>query len=150
MATPLIAQLADAMLVYFKQAGITDAERRWAPYADAESLNTRRVVVLCRNRQKERGSRTGDTKTFWLEIHVQQQVSPSDNTTIDNLVSTIEVIWGLWESGGSLRDVKLAGCKWLGTDNGIEFERDDLYDVESLRDDGIFSSVTLVRYRLDN
>lgn len=150
MSTPLIAQLADAMLTYLKQAGITDAERRWAPYTDAEALSTRRVIVLCRNRQNQRGSRSGDSKMFWLELHVQQQVDPSDNITIDNLVSTVETIWGLWESGGALRSETLAGCKWLGTDDGIEFERDDLYDVDALRDDGLFSSVTLVRYRLDS
>lgn len=149
MATPPIAQVADALLAYLKQAGITDAERRWAPYAEADALTNRRVVVVCRNRQKERGSRFGDSKIYWFEIHVQQQVDPSNNVTIDNLVNTVETIWGLYEASGTLRDQELSGATWLGTDGGIEFESDDLYDVDSLRDDGLFSSVTLVRYRLD-
>ena len=138
------------MLPYLHQAGITDAERRGAPYTGSENLSTRRVVVIPRNRAKERGSRAADIKVYWVEIHVQHQIDPSNIRDLDNLISTVEDVWALWEESGSLRDESLAGCKWTGEDDGIEFEDDEIYDVETLRDDGVFSSVTLLRYRRDS
>lgn len=146
MATPVIAVIADEMLAYFKKAGITDARRNWINYTDREELATRRVVVVPKNRRKERGSRSHDHKVYELEIHVQQEVDPNDNQTLDNLVATVDSIWDLYEEDGSLRDATLNGCKWSGE---LEFDLDQLYDSDALRDDKLFSSVTVVRYRKD-
>lgn len=146
MPTPRVAGIADDMLAYLKKAKLSDAQRRYNPTTEASELSTRRITVVPGAWRHERGERRGDHRIDELKIYVEQHVDPADSLTIDNLVYAVQLIWALYDAGGDLRTATLNSCKWNGE---IEFDMDELFDAEMLRDTGIFRSVTIVRYRTD-
>lgn len=144
MAEATIGRICNELADAIRAAGITDVTKRYVAFTDASDLAARRVVVVPRNTRFDNARRDALRTTHEIWIYVQQQVDANDTTTIENLVKTAETIAGLWDNDGSLRDAKLNG---YSHDGQLEYDMDELYDIEDLTNSGQFSSVLIVRYQ---
>jgi len=88
------AQLADAVVTELNDqvlSGVT-ATRSWLPRAELKDLDQARVTVAPRSLARRRESRAEASRQAVVDAAVQQQVGPSGEDLIDELVGLAEQI----------------------------------------------------------
>jgi hypothetical protein len=142
-----IATMADALVTALQAAGFTEAERKPLPYVDRKDCADRKCVVICRNIASDDGSRKDLDDTYELSIVIQKEVSnPHSNTVVDALLDNVQTLWALWGESGSLHATPLSGGEWIG---GPTHPTGTIYEFQQLLELNLFTSVTLVRYRIE-
>jgi hypothetical protein len=144
--TAINHQIADALVTALKAAGFTEAERKPIPYVVREEAATRKCVVICRNNQYPDGKRSNLDEVVELAICIQQAVDPTSNTEVDDLLDDVSTLVGLWKQNGALRHTLLAGACFH---EGPEHPTGNIYEPQQLLELRMFTSVTVVRYLLD-
>jgi hypothetical protein len=142
-----LTTIAGALVTALKAAGFTEAERRPVPYLDRQDCASRKCVVIIRNLATEDGHRADDDQIVDLSIAIQKAVgNPHSNTEVDALIADVETLRNLWSEGGALRHVQLQGATY---DSGPMSPGGSLYLFNDLIEANLFSSITLVKYRIE-
>jgi hypothetical protein len=143
-----IATIASALVTALKAAGFTEAERLPLPYVKREDCANRKCVVICRNLTPDESDRGDDDEIAELSIVLQKAVAnPHSNTEVDALLANVETLRALWAEGGTLRHTPLGGATW---DGGPLSPTGTIYEFQQLLELQLFTSVTLVRYRIES
>jgi hypothetical protein len=143
-----ISAMGDALVTALQAAGFTEAERKPLPYVQREQCTSRKCVVICRNIVADDGSREDLDGTYELSIVLQREISdPHSNTVVDDLLDDVQTLWALWKDGGALQEVPLQGGEWIG---GPSHPTGAIYEFQQLLEMQLFTSVTLVKYRIES
>lgn len=139
--------IADALVAALKTAGFTEAERRPLPYMRREDCAARKCVVLIRSVEHGDGDRSDFDQIVELSIAVQKAVANvAANTETDALLANVATLAGLWGESGALRGAPLQGAVY---DSGPLHPTGTIYEFQQLLELQLFTSVTLVRYRIE-
>ena len=142
-----IAAIADALVTALISAGFSEAERKPLPYVKREDCAARRCVVICRNIVRDEGTRPDFDEVCELSIVLQQAVDdPHSNSFVDALLANVETLAALWGDAGALRHTMLQGAIY---DGGPSHPTGTLYEFQQLLELHLFTSVTLVKYRIE-
>lgn len=139
-------QIADALVTALKAAGFTEAERKPIPYVLREECASRKTTVICRNNQYPDARRGALDEVVELAICIQKAVDQTSNTAVDALLDDVSTLVGLWRQNGALRGTLLAGACYY---EGPEHPTGNIYEPQQLHELNLFTSVTVVRYLLE-
>lgn len=144
--TAINHQIADALVTALKAAGFTESERKPIPYVIREECASRKCSVICRNNQYPDARRGGLDEVVELAIVIQKAVDQTSNTAVDTLLDDVATLVGLWRQNGALRSTALAGAYFH---EGPEHPTGNIYEPQQLHELNLFTSVTVVRYLLE-
>lgn len=143
-----VTDLAAALVAALQAAGVSEAERRPAPYMVREDIGEdTKVVVFLRNRTDDDGTRGGFDKLVDLGIAVQRAADPSTNDDTDSCTDVVADLWALFDEGGALHDQAIAGAQ---LDEAPKHPTGRIYEPKHLQSLRLFTSITSVVYRLQN
>lgn len=139
--------IADALVAVLKVRGFAEAERRPLPYMRREDCAARKCVVLIRNVDNGDGDRSDFDQVIELSIAIQKAVANvATNTETDALLADVQTLARLWGEAGALRGTLLQGAAY---DSGPLHPTGTIYEFQQLLELQLFTSVTLVRYRIE-
>jgi len=143
-----IAAMADALVTALQAAGFTEAERRPIPYQSREDCTSRKCLVTAHNHIYEGGTRQDFDEACDLLVIIQKGVtSPLSNAEVDALLDDVESLAALWGDAGALRHTLLQGAAY---ESGPSHPTGMIYEIEQMLERNLFTSVTLVRYKIES
>jgi hypothetical protein len=141
------AAIADALVSSLQTRGFSEAERRPLPYMRREDCAARKCVVLVRGADYGDESREDFDQLVELTIAIQKGVADvSANTETDTLLADVQTLIRLWGEAGALRTAVLQGAVY---DSGPLHPTGTIYEFQQLLELQLFTSITLVRYRIE-
>lgn len=143
-----ITAIADAVVTALQAAGFDEAERKPLPYVKREDCRYRRCVVYPRVVQHDEGDREDYDQVVEIGIAIQKEVTdPHSNTTVDALLDSVASLAALWKEGGALYSAVLQNAVH---DGGPSHPTGSIYEPDQLLTGNLFTSVTLVRYKIES
>lgn len=147
MAT-FVTDLAAGLVAALQAAGVSEAERRPAPYMVREDIGDEtKVVIFLRNRVDGDGTRGGFDTVVDLGIAVQRAADPATNDDTDDCIEIVSNLWALFDEGGALHSQTINGAE---LDEAPKHPTGRIYEPKHLQSLRLFTSITSVVYRLEN
>ena len=130
--------LGDAVVTSVNDATFSKdftATRRYRPVVELKDLKDLTVTVIAPSLTQTIISRSSNTDSMIVDVLVQQQADPDNNTTTDVLLDLCE------EIGEHFRGVNFSYACWEST------EILSVYDMEDLSNFRMFSALVRLNYR---
>ena len=108
--------------------------RKYRPVMELKELSTLTVTILTPSVTQEITSRSTNNDMMLVDVLVQKQSNPDDNSDTDLLMDLLE------ELAEHFRDVHFSSSRWVRT------EIISTYDIEDLSDYRLFSGLVRVTY----
>lgn len=131
--------LGDAVVTALNGESFSQAftsTRKYRPIMTLKAIKNLTVTVLIPAVVQSIISRGSNTDVITVDILVQQQANPDDNTVIDALMNLCE------EIAEFFRDVNFSNTQWRST------EIVSVYDIEDLSEWQAFTALVRLEYRV--
>jgi len=112
------------------------AIRAYRAFYSLKDLAVLKVTVLAPLTEQLIAGRKGNFDNITVEIVVQKQVDPTDNTALDLLADLVE------EIAENFRGTRTKSWGWLGTEIAVP------YDINDLSEWRVFTAVVRLRYQI--